>query len=64
MMETIQLLERIFFILLLKSPSNTTMINSVMSIIFETDIDKEILKANRTISIFLKLDSNNLFINH
>ena len=42
MMETIQLLERIFFILLLKSPSNTTMINSVMSIIFETDIDKEI----------------------
>ena len=63
MMETIQLLERIFFILLLKSPSNTTMINSVMSIIFETDIDKEILKANSTISIFLKLDKNNLFIN-
>ena len=62
-METIQLLERIFFILLLKSPSNTTMINNVMSIIFETDIDKEILKANRTISIFLKLDNNNLFIN-
>ena len=62
-METIQLLERIFFILILKSPSNTTMINNVMSIIFETDIDKEILKANRTISIFLKLDNNNLFIN-
>lgn len=62
-METIQLLERIFFILLLKSPSNTTMINNVVSIIFETDIDKEILKANRTISIFLKLDNNNLFIN-
>ena len=34
-----------------------------MSIILETDTDKEILKANRTKSIFLKLDSKDLFIN-
>ena len=62
-MEIIQLLDAIFFILSEKSPSNTIMINNIMSIILEATTDKEILKANKTKSAFLILDSKDLFIN-
>ena len=63
MMEIIQLLDVIFFILSEKSPSNTMMINNIMSIILEATTDKEMLKANKTKSVFLILDSKDLFIN-
>ena len=62
-MEIIQLLDVIFFILSEKSPSNTMMINNIMSIILEATTDKEMLKANKTKSVFLILDSKDLFIN-
>ena len=62
-MEIIQLLDVIFFILSEKSPSNTMMINNIMSIILEATTDKETLKANKTKSVFLILDSKDLFIN-
>lgn len=62
-MEIIQLLDIIFFILSEKSPSNTIMINNIMSIILEAATDKEMLKANKTKSAFLILDSKDLFIN-
>ena len=61
-MEIIQLLDIIFFIFLEKSPSNTIMINNIMSIILEATTDKEMLKANKTKSAFLILDSKDLFI--
>ena len=62
MIEIIQLLDIIFFILLEKSPSNIIMINNIMSIILEATTDKEMLKANKTKSVFLILDSKDLFI--
>ena len=62
-MEIIQLLDVIFFILSEKSPSNTMMINNIMSIMLEATTDKEMLKANKTKSVFLILDSKDLFIN-
>tara|TARA_Y100001958_G_C20760206_1_gene240674 strand:+ start:27 stop:221 length:195 start_codon:yes stop_codon:yes gene_type:complete len=62
MIEIIQLLDIIFFILLEKSPSNIIMINNIISIILEATTDKEMLKANKTKSVFLILDSKDLFI--
>ena len=62
MIEIIQLLDIIFFILLEKSPSKIIMINNIMSIILEATTDIEMLKANKTKSVFLILDSKDLFI--